>query len=131
MQTKMNNICHYDPDHAADSMRYYTYNLVYTHQNGAHIKDVIFNDPATIVFWGDGTKTVVKKSKDDIWDPEKGLAMAIVKKCFGHTNMIKKWTDGEVKEKNINKSLSVANFITNVTYLKNDDLYTETIDKKE
>ena len=57
--------------------------------------------------------------------------MAIVKKCFGHTNMIKKWTNGEVEEKNINKNLSVANFITNVTYLKNDDLYTETIDMKE
>ena len=113
MQTKTNNTYHYNPDHTADSMRYYTYNLVYTHQNGAHIKDVIFNNPATIVFWGDGTKTVVKKSKDDIWD------------------MIKKWTDGEVEEKNINKSLSVANFITNVTYLKNDDLYTETIDTKE
>lgn len=28
------------------------------------IKNVIFNDPATIVFWKDGTKTVVKCQKD-------------------------------------------------------------------
>lgn len=40
------------------------------------IKDVIFNRPATIVFWADNTKTVVKCSKNDVYDPEKGLAMA-------------------------------------------------------
>ena len=43
------------------------------------IKNVIFNDPATIVFWNDGTKTVVKCGKNDTFDPEKGLAMAISK----------------------------------------------------
>lgn len=43
------------------------------------IKKVIFNDPATIVIWKDGTKTIVKCSEDDIYDPEKGLAMAVCK----------------------------------------------------
>lgn len=61
------------------------------------IKKVIFNEPATIVFWADGTKTVVKCSKDDIFDPEKGLAMVIAKKFFGNENgyskNIKKWVD--------------------------------------
>ena len=47
------------------------------------INDVIFNDPATIVFWSDGTKTVVKCQEGDIFDKEKGLAMAISKKFFG------------------------------------------------
>ena len=47
------------------------------------IKKVIFNEPATIVFWSDDTKTVVKCDKDDIFDPEKGLAMAIAKKALG------------------------------------------------
>lgn len=68
------------------------------------IKKVIFNEPATIVFWGDGTKTVVKCSKDDEFDPEKGLAMAIAKKFFGNENgyskNIKKWTD-KYEEANI------------------------------
>ena len=40
------------------------------------IKKVIFNDPATIVFWNDGTKTVVQ-ARGEAFDPEKGLAMAI------------------------------------------------------
>jgi hypothetical protein len=60
------------------------------------IKDVIFNDPATIVFWTDGTKTVVKAT-NEAFDPEKGLAMAISKKFFGNKgnyfNQIKKWTE--------------------------------------
>lgn len=48
------------------------------------IKDVIYNDPATIVLWMDGTKTVVKCGDYDIYDPEKGLAMAIAKKTLGN-----------------------------------------------
>lgn len=49
------------------------------------IVNVIFNNPATIVFWSDGTKTVVKRQKGDKkFDPEKGLAMAICKKVMGN-----------------------------------------------
>ena len=43
---------------------------------------VIFNDPATIVFWKDGTKTVVKCMEGDIYNPEVGLAMCFCKKVF-------------------------------------------------
>lgn len=60
------------------------------------IKKVIFNNPATIVFWMDGTKTVVKAANED-FDPEKGLAMAIAKKALGNEgnyfNKIKEWTE--------------------------------------
>lgn len=63
--------------------------------NKFKIKNVIFNDPATIVFWDDGTKTVVKCSEGDKFDPEKGLAMAITKKALGNKydyyNTIKHW----------------------------------------
>jgi len=47
-------------------------------------KKVIFNGPATIVFWSDGTKTVVKLSPNDKMDREKGFAMACAKKFFGN-----------------------------------------------
>lgn len=74
-----------------------------THSYG--IKEVIFNNPATIVKWDDGTQTVVycqdnytetvktvngkkvkvrKPKKSDSFNPEIGLAMAIVKKHFGN-----------------------------------------------
>lgn len=42
------------------------------------IEKVIFNPPATIVFWKDGSKTVVKAQNAE-YDPEKGLAMAIAR----------------------------------------------------
>ena len=62
-----------------------------------NIKKVIFNEPATIVFWEDGTKTVVKCSENETFDKEKGLAMAIVKKMLGNKgnyfNQIKKYTE--------------------------------------
>lgn len=48
------------------------------------IKKVIFNNPATIVLWNDGTKTVVKCSENDTFDPEKGLAFCFLKKLLGN-----------------------------------------------
>jgi len=62
------------------------------------ISRVIFSNPATIIFWNDGTKTVVKKSEDDAWDPEKGLCMAIIKKINGKTNFIRKIVEENTEE---------------------------------
>lgn len=50
-----------------------------------NIKDVKFANPATIVFWKDGTKTVVKAQGDEQYVPEVGLAMCICKKVMGNT----------------------------------------------
>ena len=68
------------------------------------IINVIFNNPATIVFWSDGKKTVVK-AEGEPFDPEKGLAMAIVKKFFGtnksksnYNDIFKKWIPEEDKD---------------------------------
>lgn len=48
--------------------------------------DVIFNDPATIVFWSDDTKTVVKCQEGDTYNPEAGLAMCYMKKALGNSS---------------------------------------------
>ena len=48
------------------------------------IKKVHFSNPLTVVLWQDGTKTIVKCSDNEVFDPEKGLAMAITKKVFGN-----------------------------------------------
>lgn len=47
------------------------------------IKEVIFNEPATIVIWKDGTKTVVKCKEGEEFIKESGLALCVMKKCFG------------------------------------------------
>lgn len=53
----------------------------YYKTNGLPVpKKVIFNGPATIVMWVDGTKTVVKKSEDEQDDREKALMYCVFKK---------------------------------------------------
>lgn len=62
------------------------------------IEKVIFNDPATIVYWKDGSKTIVK-CENEKFDPEKGLSMAISKKALGNQGnyyeTFKKWLPKE------------------------------------
>lgn len=68
------------------------------------ISRVIFNDPATIILWSDGTKTIAKTHGDDAFDPEKGFAVACAKKLLGGGNAFRmefaKWTPVD-KEPNI------------------------------
>jgi hypothetical protein len=70
--------------------------------NTAAIKNVIFAPPATIVYWSDGSKTVVKCSEKDVFDPEKGLAMAIAKRCGGNKDSyykeIQNWVEKSGKK---------------------------------
>lgn len=76
-------------------------NMLYSTKTLPRIKDVIFNDPATIVFWEDGTKTVVKVMDGDEFDPHTGLAQAISKKALGddYRKEFKKWTKPYYKKK--------------------------------
>lgn len=87
-----------------------------TNMTAASIKNVIFAPPATIVYWSDGTKTVVKCSEKDIFDPEKGLAMAIAKRCGGNKGSyykeIQNWVEKSGKKypgKPYTESSSVKN----------------------
>jgi len=79
---------------AVDAVCYFI-QFVSSHKDASLIKKVIFNDPATIVFWNDGTKTVVKCQEGDTYDKEKGLALCIAKKALGNkgnfNNEFKKW----------------------------------------
>lgn len=64
-------------------------------------KKVIFNNPATIVYWEDGSKTVVKCGADDIYDREKGFAMCVLKQLYGdnfHAVLKKHVPQEETKE---------------------------------
>ena len=76
------------------------------------IKNVKFNGPATIVFWADGTKTVVKCQDGDDYSEEVGLAMCIVKKAFGNTSkyndIFKKWCPSSDDETNADNYSSEA-----------------------
>ena len=70
-------------------------------EKGLGIERVLFNNPATIVFWADGTKTVVKCRKGDKWDAEKGLAMACAKKLMGNRDGYHKTLATHYKKKRV------------------------------
>lgn len=53
------------------------------------IKKVIYNEPATIIFWEDGSKTVAKCEKNEKFDKEKGFMVALLKKTFGNRDLHK------------------------------------------
>lgn len=55
------------------------------------VDKVIFNGPATIIQWKDGSKTVVKCMEGDVYDPEKAVMMATMEKIFGSKAKLKKW----------------------------------------
>lgn len=72
-------------------------------RNGEFAIDrVIFNDPATIVYWKDGTKTVVKCQEGDTYSAETGLALCFAKKALGNkgnfNDVFKKWVPEEKVE---------------------------------
>lgn len=52
-----------------------------------YIDHVIYSNPATIVFWSDGTKTVSKTHGGDVYNPEVGLILCVLKKVHGSTNI--------------------------------------------
>ena len=66
------------------------------------IKKVIFNDPLTIVLWNNGDKTIVKCQEGDIYDKEKGLAMAICKYVYGnksrYNKVFKTWLPEDISD---------------------------------
>ena len=66
------------------------------------VKKVIFNNPATIIYWTDGSKTVVKCQNGEPFDAEKGFVMAYLKKLLGNDNTfnkeINKWVGGATND---------------------------------
>ena len=71
----------------------------------SEIKDIIINDPATIILWKDGTKTIVKCQPVDTCDPEKGIAMAILKKLYGNSGFYKDIFEPAIEKYELKKSL--------------------------
>lgn len=50
------------------------------------VRKVIYNPPATVVLWEDGTRTVVKCDELDDYNPDYGFALCYMKKALGNTS---------------------------------------------
>ena len=57
-----------------------------TKKDNFKIAKVIYSNPATIIFWKDGSKTVVKCQEDDNYSYAEGIMHAIIRKIFGDDN---------------------------------------------
>ena len=67
-----------------------------------YIERVIYNNPAVIVFWSDGTKTKSRCSNGDDWNPEFGLNLAVLKKFIkttGTEELYRDWGVGMSTDK--------------------------------
>lgn len=64
------------------------------------INRVIYNDPATIILWNDGSKTVAKCMDGDTYDSEKGFLVAYLKKFVDSDTLreeMSKWVEDDNK----------------------------------
>ena len=94
-----------------------TYNLLNTHNSSNNKKDnknkkdsrpnipknydpvkIIQNGPATIIFWKDGTKTIVRKAEASTDDPYVAFCAALAKKVYGNNSRIKKLINKNTQE---------------------------------
>jgi hypothetical protein len=62
------------------------------------VKRIVYHDPATIVFWQDGTKTVVKCMDGEPFEKYAGFCAALAKKIFGSTSKAKKVAGAKKKD---------------------------------
>lgn len=60
---------------------------------------IIYNGPATIVFWDDGTKTVVKRAKKDKDNKYNAFCAALAIKLYGSNSTVSRYVNSGITEK--------------------------------
>ena len=88
------------------------FDLILGYKN-TDIDRVIFNDPATIVFWKDKTKTVVKCHPEDTFDEEIGFMCCYLKRILSSKEYTK-----------------FCEYLNDIWEQKNNRLYREALEKK-
>lgn len=87
-----------------------------------YITRVVYNNPATIVFWNDGTKTVAKAHGNDPYSPEVGLMICCFKKLTSGSalkDLLRDWVPAEYE---LNSSGPIIRSISDVRKIhKNDE----------
>lgn len=76
-----------------------------------YIKQVLYNAPATIVWWSDGTQTKDICPKSCEYNPDSGLAFCVLKKLMGSGEVGKLFNDWEmpnVDDKEMKRYISLS-----------------------
>ena len=77
-------------------------------------KKVIFSGPCTIVIWSDNTKTMVRRAAGELDDPEKALALCLLKKNKELFKLCRKEAENE-NSKREEDSVSIDEFMNRLT----------------
>jgi len=62
-------------------------------------KKIIYHNPATIVFWEDGTKTVVKCSPSETYNKYVGFCACLAKRIYGNNSRVNRIVKNGIEEK--------------------------------
>lgn len=62
-------------------------------------KKIIYNGKATIVFWVDGTKTIVKKAEGEPYNRYNAFCAALAKKVFGNNSVVNRFVKSGIEQK--------------------------------
>ena len=74
-------------------------------------KRIIYNDPATIVFWKDGTKTVVKKAAKEPYNKYNAFCAALAKKVYGNNSRVNSFVASGEDQAKKKKKDSASKFV--------------------
>lgn len=93
---EVDTVCNFNPlkVNSQPMGKLYVKKELYRHSKKSlteQIKKVYFNDPVTVVIFEDGSKSIVRCSENDKYDPEKGFLMALLKKELGNPSKVRKF----------------------------------------
>ena len=80
------------------------------------VKRIIYNDPATIVFWNDGTKTVVKRGPSETFNKYTAFCAALAKKMYGNNSRVNKIVNEGEDQTSKNHTKNLAEQILHLRY---------------
>lgn len=80
------------------------------------VKRIIYNDPATIVFWNDGTKTVVKRGPAETFNKYTAFCAALAKKMYGNNSRVNKIVNEGEDQTSKNHTKNLAEQILHLRY---------------
>lgn len=84
--------------------------------SGYKVKRIIYNDPATIVFWNDGTKTVVKRGENEKFNKYTAFCAALAKKMYGNNSRVNKIVNEGEDQTSKNYKKNLADQILHLRY---------------
>lgn len=77
------------------------------------VKKVILNGDVTVVLWNDGTKTIVRRDKNDVYDPEKAILACMAKKLYENTGIFNEVIEDAMEKRSFSDKALLQRLLKN------------------